>query len=289
MKSGSMKSGMQGTLPVCYNSGHSSGISVAVASETMAARWVRMPGLRGYVLLSMVLHVLFFAVASQYRATPLITQMPPVIVRLVPPFMPSPIMPSPSVRVPEQAPDVMDSAPGAAGMRETPEEAGRRSVEPDTEGTLEQDRPDAPDAMEGEVATPGREAIFDSEVIARHAEEPAGSGQDETGITFDTTEVALSGYMGRLKHKIENAWEYPYSAAKDGIYGDLKISFVIRRDGTLGEVRVVRTSGHVVLDEAAMKALRAAEPFWPLPELFQKEALLINGRFIYTLSGRHVR
>ena len=283
---------MQARLTVCYGSGRSSGTSVSVASETMPAGWVRRPGLRGYVLLSMVLHVLIFAAATQHSATPVITQMPPVIVRLVPPFMPSPVMP-----VPVRAPEVMDAAPGAAGIRETPEEAGRRSVQkqqapssgPDTEGTLEQDRPEAPDATQGEVAAPGREAIFDSEVIARRAEEPAGSGRDETGITFDTTEVALSGYMGRLKHKIENAWVYPYSALKDGIYGDLKISFVIRRDGTLGEVRVVRTSGHVVLDEAAMKALRSAEPFWPLPELFQKEALLINGRFIYTLSGRHVR
>ena len=280
---------MQARLTVCYSSGRSSRTRVSVASETMAVRWVRRPGLRGYVLLSMVLHVLLFAAATQYRATPVITRMPPVIVRLVPPFMPSP-----SVRVPVRAPEVMDADPGAAGIRETPEEAGRRSVQKQPEAlpsgpdTVGQPEPEAPDAIQGEVVTPGREAIFDSEVIARRAEEPA-SGRDETGITFDTTEVALSGYMGRLKHKIENAWVYPYSALKDGIYGDLKISFVIRRDGTLGEVRVVRTSGHVVLDEAALEALRAAEPFWPLPELFPKEALLINGRFIYTLSGRHVR
>ncbi len=261
----------------------------------MPVQWVSRPGLRGYVAFSMALHVLLFAAALQYRTTPVITQTPPVMVRLVPPFFPAPVAPLPSPPVPEQAPDVMESAPEAAGIQETPEEAARESVQ-----KLEQDRPLAPDVIEGDaplvpdimeedVITPGRDAIFDSEIIARRAQEPAGIGGDETGITFDTTEVALSGYMHRMKRKIEKAWIYPYSATKDGIYGDLKISFVIRRDGTLGDVRVVRTSGHVVLDKAALAALRAAEPFWPLPELFQKEALLINGRFIYTLSGRQIR
>lgn len=246
-----------------------------------------MPGLRGYVLLSMVLHVLVFAAASHYRAASVITQTPPVLVRLVSPFMPSPIAPSS-----ERPPDVMDAAPEAAGIEKAPEEAASQparktpSSKPDASALDEQAEPDS---IKGEVVSPGRDAIFDSEVIARRAVEPASAGQGETGITLDTTEVALSGYMGRLKHKIEKAWVYPYSATKDGIYGDLRISFVIRRDGTLGEVRVVRTSGQVVLDEAALKALKAAEPFWPLPELFQKEALQINGHFIYTLTDRYVR
>ena len=263
-----------------------------MASEAMARDWVRMPGLRGYVLLSMVLHVLLFAAVSQYRSTHGITQMPPVLVRLVPPF-PAPLIKGP---VSETAPEVMRSAPDATGIEKALEEHRRQPVQDSAEAIARgepaprvADDLDGPEPIGEEDHFPGRDAIFDSEVIARHAEEPAEPIGGETGITFDTSGVALSGYMKRLKHKIENAWVYPYSATKDGIYGDLKMSFVIRRDGTLGEVRVLRTSGHAVLDEAAMKALRNAEPFWPLPELFKKEALRVDGRFIYSLSGRYVR
>ncbi len=149
---------------------------------------------------------------------------------------------------------------------------------------------ESPDAMEGEAGRPGRDALFDPAIIAQRAVEPVENAREKTGITFDTNDVVISGYMGRLKRKVEDAWRYPYSAIKEGISGDLKISFVVRRNGTLGAVRVVRTSGHPELDEAALQALRDAEPFWPLPELFQKEALTVDGRFIYSLKGsRYIR
>lgn len=149
-----------------------------------------------------------------------------------------------------------------------------------------------PEGMEGDLIrpqAPGRDAIFDSEIIARRALEPAEKGDSETGITFDPANIVLRGYMGLVKERVERAWEYPYAAKKERIFGDLLIRFVIRRDGTLGDVHIRRTSGHVVLDNAAMKALKDAEPFWPLPEGFQEEALTVNGRFIYTLSGRYIR
>jgi len=87
-----------------------------------------------------------------------------------------------------------------------------------------------------------------------------------------------------LKEKIEGIWIYPPEAARLGISGDLYINFVIKRDGKLGEVEVVRTSGFRELDKAAVKALKDAEPFWPLPEDWEKEDLEIKGHFIYIIS-----
>lgn len=123
-----------------------------------------------------------------------------------------------------------------------------------------------------------------ADVIAQK-EEP---GKDN-GITFDTKELRYSGYMSRLQGRIEGIWKYPQEAASKGIYGDLRIKFTIKKDGMLGNIELARTSGHRSLDEAAMRALKDAEPFWPLPEEWSKEGLTIDGHFIYTLHGIYIR
>ncbi len=95
--------------------------------------------------------------------------------------------------------------------------------------------------------------------------------------------------MERLKDKIEGTWEYPREAAEKGIFGDLYIRFEIKKDGSLGDVKVTRTSGYTELDEAAVQALREGAPFWPLPDGWPERSLTINGHFIYTLWGSYVR
>ncbi len=283
----------------------------------------RTPGLWGYVALSMLIHILVFSVFSQYRSPGQVFQSPPVLVRILPPVS-SPSQTKQSkqaeqAEIPIIKPEVLDTvnvvpkAPAKPEADPGPDPA----LDPVLDGiALEQEKlpgSSAPDLdktdktetepepvtdelksedMEGDLIrpqVPGRDAIFDSEVIARRALEPARKGDAETGITFNPADIVLSGYMGLLKQRVERAWEYPYGAAKEGIFGDLLIRFVIRRDGTLGDVHIRRTSGHVVLDNAAMKALKDAEPFWPLPEGFEAEALTVNGRFFYTLSGRYIR
>jgi len=88
-----------------------------------------------------------------------------------------------------------------------------------------------------------------------------------------------------LKDRIESIWKYPKEAARRGISGDLYIEFSIKRDGSLGEVRLIRTSGYKDLDKAAMKALKDGEPYWPLPDNWKGDDLSITGHFIY-ITGK---
>lgn len=134
---------------------------------------------------------------------------------------------------------------------------------------------------EGLSSDPGL-YLFDRktiEKIARKSEPPG------TGLTFDTSEFKNRGYMRMLKEKIENIWKYPEEAARLGISGDLYIKFSINRDGKLDKIELLRTSGYRYLDEAAMKALKDAEPYWPLPDDWDKDVLEIKGHFIY-IFGR---
>ena len=276
----------------------------------------RTPGLWGYVALSMLIHILVFSVFSQYRTPGQVLQSPPVLVRIIPPVStPLQEKQSEQAKIPEPAPEALDTVrvvpktpakpevdpvpdkfepeqeklPISSAPAFEPETAPETAPGPEPVPEINELKPEG---MEGDLIRPQipvRDAIFDSEVIARRALEPAKKGDSETGIPFNPANMVLRGYMGLLKERVERAWVYPYAAKKERIFGDLLIRFVIRRDGTLGDVHIRRTSGHVVLDNAAMKALRDAEPFWPLPEGFGEEALTVNGRFIYTLSGRYIR
>ncbi|GAB4536503.1 MAG: hypothetical protein Fur0020_04530 [Thermodesulfovibrionia bacterium] len=123
--------------------------------------------------------------------------------------------------------------------------------------------------------------LFDKETIERIAKAPS---TDNRSLTFDAPEFRHRGYMRMLKQRIESIWVYPRDAIRQGISGDLYIRFSINRDGSLGEVELVRTSGYRSLDESAMKAIRDAQPFWPLPDDWQRDDLVINGHFIYILG-----
>jgi protein TonB len=94
--------------------------------------------------------------------------------------------------------------------------------------------------------------------------------------------------MRMLRERIEDVWQYPGEAAKRGISGDLYIKFVINRDGHLTDIKLLRTSGYRLLDEAAMNALKNAEPYWPLPEDWDKDTLEIKGHFIYVFGRTFV-
>jgi len=128
--------------------------------------------------------------------------------------------------------------------------------------------------------------LFDKEIVEKFAKKESPT---DRGLSFDTSEFQHMGYMRRLKERIESVWQYPLEAARKGIYGDLYIRFTILKNGRLGSAELVRTSGHKDLDEAAIKALKDAEPFWPLPEDYDKDSLTITGHFIYTIGLFYIR
>jgi protein TonB len=217
---------------------------------------------------------------------------PPVVKEKPPEVVPEKLEGPERAGTPEGEPEGELKAEGGA-EKETGEPGGPE----DKTGT----GPQAPEATaEGYGLAPGgalsnalepggaeRGRLFDRDIIAKLSRKPESSARE--GITFDTTEFKYYSYMRRLKEKIEGIWLYPPSAVSRGIYGDLYIRFVIKKNGKLGELEVVRTSGIRMLDEAAVRALKDADPYWPLPEDWGEDELIITGHFIYSLYGIYVR
>jgi len=135
-----------------------------------------------------------------------------------------------------------------------------------------------------------KEKLFDRNIIGDIAKRDVTKGEKEgQTFSFDVKEMRYLTYLRRLRERIESIWIYPPDAAAKGIYGDLIIKFAIKKNGKLGSVELIRTSGHKDLDDAALRALRDADPFWPLPDEWGMEAYTIQGHFVYNIYGYYVR
>lgn len=127
--------------------------------------------------------------------------------------------------------------------------------------------------------------LVDPDVI----EQAARKDEPKRGLSISTDEFKYMGYMRNLKARIEGIWVYPREAAARGITGDLEIEFLINRDGSLGRVRLARTSGYSSLDRSAMQALYDAAPFWPMPQEWEDKGIIIMGHFVYSGGAYYVK
>lgn len=75
-------------------------------------------------------------------------------------------------------------------------------------------------------------------------------------------------YLNSWRRKIEKIGNlnYPARARQEKLYGSLRLMVAILPDGTLSEVELLQSSGHPVLDEAAINIVRLASPFAPFPD-----------------------
>jgi protein TonB len=69
-------------------------------------------------------------------------------------------------------------------------------------------------------------------------------------------------YIVRL---IRRKMVYPDEPKKKGISGTTTVAFSIDQNGQVSRVRVNRSSGDALLDEAALSAVQRAAPFPPPP------------------------
>lgn len=114
--------------------------------------------------------------------------------------------------------------------------------------------------------------------------EEGGSGATLTAL--NAPEFQYISYFAGIKRKIELVWGYPAAAA--GIQGDVVIDFVIARSGRLDSVTLVQGSGHKVLDDEALGAIRKASPYDPIPSRYRIPNLQIRAHFLYTVTQTRI-
>jgi len=105
-----------------------------------------------------------------------------------------------------------------------------------------------------------------------------------------TQEYRFAQYIEDWRVKVERIGNlnYPEQARREQLYGKLQLSVSIRADGSIENIEVSRSSGHRILDAAAMRIVKLAGPFSPLPPSITKDVdiLTITRTWSFTPSDK---
>lgn len=91
-------------------------------------------------------------------------------------------------------------------------------------------------------------------------------------------EYRFARYVEDWRVKIERVGElnYPQAARDQKIYGSLLLIVSIKSDGRVENIELRRSSGHKVLDQAAINIVKLAAPYAPFPPDIAKDTDVID-------------
>jgi protein TonB len=97
-------------------------------------------------------------------------------------------------------------------------------------------------------------------------------------ITASTKEYKYANYMDAWRIKVEQigTLNYPEQARRQKLSGKLSLDVAINANGTIQNVEIIESSGHTVLDDAALRIVHLAAPFPPFPESIRQETDILH-------------
>lgn len=154
--------------------------------------------------------------------------------------------------------------------------------------------PKADDAEQASVA----QIVERSRMIARLSAQHEASWQayskrpDPKYLYANTRKHTDAAYLTAWSQKVERIGNlnYPDEARRNKLSGSLIMEVSIQPDGTLMGIKLLRSSGHKILDDAAVRIVRLAAPFAKVPEdvLGKRNELRIVRAWLFTVQNRLV-
>ena len=96
--------------------------------------------------------------------------------------------------------------------------------------------------------------------------------------------VTSKDYFDMVRLKIETCKKYPSSAKSRHIEGRVTIQFIIKQNGQISNLKLLKNTRHSILNKAALNAVKKAAPFpVPPPNLF-KEPINIEITILFELT-----
>jgi periplasmic protein TonB len=93
---------------------------------------------------------------------------------------------------------------------------------------------------------------------------------------------AYGPYLQRFRQRVHEALIYPLAARRQGLGGTVELEVWLEATGRVRDVRVLRSSSHRLLDEAAVETIRGLGPV-PFPDSLPRRSLLIRIPLVFEL------
>jgi protein TonB len=97
-------------------------------------------------------------------------------------------------------------------------------------------------------------------------------------VNASTQEYLYANYLDAWRRKVEKIGNlnYPDEAKRRSLFGNLMLHVAVRADGSVEQIRLVHSSGHKLLDDAAIRIVRLAAPFAPFPAEIRNEVDVLD-------------
>ena len=179
--------------------------------------------------------------------------------------------------------------------RPTPPSPSERLTQKKSDFSVVSDRqspqaPDRPAEQERDTEQRKMEMAKLAQEIQRDTEQYAKRPKRKY-ISANTQEYEFAAYMRAWVARIERIGNlnYPDEARRQQMHGQLVLTVGLDRSGKIKSIDVIQSSGHKILDDAAIRITRLAEPFPPLPETQEKVDELYISRTWQFLPGDILR
>ena len=108
-------------------------------------------------------------------------------------------------------------------------------------------------------------------------------------ISANTREYRFAAYMEAWRAKVERVGNinYPDAARRRQLSGNLLLDVALNPDGSVLEITVRRSSGHKVLDDAAIRIVKLAAPFAQFPPDIRKEVDILHVTRTWKFLNNH--
>lgn len=93
-----------------------------------------------------------------------------------------------------------------------------------------------------------------------------------------TMEYRFAGYVENWRQKIERVGNlnYPVEARGRGLQGQLQLTVAIKANGEVEDIKVNRSSGSKILDQAARRIVMLSAPFDNFPDSFKRDTDILH-------------
>lgn len=138
-----------------------------------------------------------------------------------------------------------------------------------------QQKPDQTEPTEGK---PVEQAASSSEIaslqarLSQQRQQYAKRPRLRHLTSVSTKSAHDAEYLRQWADKVEQVGNrnFPQAALLDQLYGSLRLAVTLQASGGIVDIDLLESSGHTVLDEAALQIVRLAAPYRPFPPEIRK-------------------
>jgi periplasmic protein TonB len=113
-----------------------------------------------------------------------------------------------------------------------------------------------------------------------HFPKPVKTSSGKTTRKFGSAK----DYFQMVRMKIESRKKYPPSARRQNLTGRVTVKFVIRQDGSVSNLKILKKSKFKSLNQAALKAIKSCVPFPGPPRAYFKGAVSVQLSIVFDLN-----